>query len=116
MGFVREEVAACELGSACVAEIWQAAGAPHPETALPPQPIELQLVPAPTTVDRGRLLTAREREVLALLCQRCTDHEIAAHLFISQRTANRHVSNILSKLDAANRRKAAAIAARHHLA
>jgi DNA-binding NarL/FixJ family response regulator len=51
-------------------------------------------------------LTAREREVLALLRHRRTDAEIAAELFISRRTASNHVSNILTKLGAANRREA----------
>jgi DNA-binding CsgD family transcriptional regulator len=60
-------------------------------------------------------LTRREREVLALLAQRFTDPEIADALFISRKTAGHHVSNILGKLGAANRREAAAIAARHAL-
>jgi DNA-binding CsgD family transcriptional regulator len=60
-------------------------------------------------------LTRREREILGLLCQRLTDPEIAAHLFISPKTAGYHVSNILSKLGATNRREAAAIAVRHAL-
>jgi DNA-binding CsgD family transcriptional regulator len=60
-------------------------------------------------------LTFREQEVLALLCQRLTDSEIAAHLFISPKTVGKHVSNILSKLGASNRREAAAIAVRHTL-
>lgn len=57
-------------------------------------------------------LTGREQEILALLCQRWTDAEIAEAFFISPRTVNRHVSNILAKLGASNRREAAAIAAR----
>jgi non-specific serine/threonine protein kinase len=61
-------------------------------------------------------LTRREREVLALLCQRLTDPEIAARLFVSPRTASSHVANLLGKLGAANRREAAALAARHGLA
>jgi non-specific serine/threonine protein kinase len=60
-------------------------------------------------------LTRREREVLALLCQRFTDPEIAEALFIGSRTANKHVGNILGKLGATNRREAAAIAVRHRL-
>jgi DNA-binding CsgD family transcriptional regulator len=60
-------------------------------------------------------LTRREREILALLCQRLTDQEIAESLFISPYTASKHVSNILGKLGVANRRQAAAFAARHGL-
>jgi predicted ATPase/DNA-binding CsgD family transcriptional regulator len=60
-------------------------------------------------------LTRREREILSLLAQRYTDPEIAAQLFISPKTASNHVSNILNKLGATNRREAAAIAARHAL-
>jgi len=60
-------------------------------------------------------LTRREREVLALLCQRLTDPEIAARLFISPRTASSHVANVLGKLGAANRREAASIAVHHQL-
>ena len=60
-------------------------------------------------------LTRREREILALLCQRLTNPEIAERLFISPKTARNHVANLLSKLGAANRREAAAIAVRQHL-
>lgn len=60
-------------------------------------------------------LTFREQDVLALLCQRLTDLEIAERLYISPKTVGKHVSNILGKLGAANRREAAAIAARHVL-
>ena len=55
-------------------------------------------------------LTAREREVLALLTDGATDREIAAALVISPRTASIHVGNILAKLDVPNRGAAAALA------
>ncbi|MBA3450896.1 MAG: LuxR family transcriptional regulator [Chloroflexia bacterium] len=57
-------------------------------------------------------LSIREREVLGLLCERLTDSEIAARLFISPRTAEGHVAHILGKLGVENRRDAAAVAAR----
>jgi DNA-binding NarL/FixJ family response regulator len=60
-------------------------------------------------------LTRREREVLDLLCHRLTDPEIAERLFISTKTASNHVSNILTKLGATNRREAAAIAVQQGL-
>jgi DNA-binding CsgD family transcriptional regulator len=57
-------------------------------------------------------LTRREREVVALLCHRLTDQEIALLLCISQRTVHSHVSSILAKLRVANRREAANAALR----
>jgi DNA-binding CsgD family transcriptional regulator/tetratricopeptide (TPR) repeat protein len=59
-------------------------------------------------------LTAREIEVLGLVARGLTNREIAAMLVISVKTASAHVSHILRKLDAPNRREAAAIA--HRLA
>ena len=76
-------------------------------------PESAPLLPAePAT---GPALTRREREILGLLCQRLTDPEIAAQLFISPYTASKHVSNVLGQLGVANRRQAAAVAARHAL-
>jgi DNA-binding CsgD family transcriptional regulator len=52
-------------------------------------------------------LTAREQEVLALLAEGMTNTALAEVLFISERTANRHVSNIFTKLGVHNRTQAA---------
>jgi DNA-binding CsgD family transcriptional regulator len=54
-------------------------------------------------------LTAREAEVLRLVARGRTNREIADTLVISVKTASVHVSHILRKLGAANRREAAAI-------
>ena len=57
-------------------------------------------------------LTAREREVLALVAIGRTNRQIADELFISENTAGVHVSNILGKLGVGGRGEAAAIAYR----
>ncbi len=56
-------------------------------------------------------LTAREQEVLDLLRPGLTNAEIAERLYISAKTAEHHVSRILTKLGARSRAEAAAIAA-----
>lgn len=56
-------------------------------------------------------LTPREREVLALLGQGLPNSDIAARLFITDSTVRVHVSNILAKLQLANRTQAALYAA-----
>jgi DNA-binding CsgD family transcriptional regulator len=55
-------------------------------------------------------LTPREREVLRLMARGLSNRQIGEDLFISQKTASVHVSNILAKLGAATRTQAAAIA------
>ncbi len=56
-------------------------------------------------------VSAREGEVLAALGDHLTNAEIAARLFISVRTVESHVSSLLRKLGAADRRALAALAA-----
>jgi DNA-binding NarL/FixJ family response regulator len=57
-------------------------------------------------------LSERELEVLALVAQGRTNRQIAEELFITEKTAGHHVSNILAKLEVANRLEAASIAHR----
>jgi two-component system response regulator DevR len=57
-------------------------------------------------------LSEREKEVLLLIAQGCTNKEIAARLVVSPFTARNHVIRILDKLGLSRRSEAAAQAAR----
>jgi two-component system response regulator DegU len=61
-------------------------------------------------------LTARELEVLQHIVYGETNKEIAASLFISEKTVKNHVTNILRKLGLSDRTQAAVYALRHGLA
>ncbi|MGH9274444.1 MAG: LuxR C-terminal-related transcriptional regulator, partial [Acidimicrobiales bacterium] len=60
-------------------------------------------------------LTAREREVLALLGQGLSNRDLAAALFVAEKTVKTHVSSILSKLHLTDRTQAALFAVHHGL-
>jgi DNA-binding NarL/FixJ family response regulator len=51
-------------------------------------------------------LTDREREILGLIAQGCSNGEIASRLVLSQKTVRNHVSNIFSKLQVVDRAQA----------
>jgi predicted ATPase/DNA-binding CsgD family transcriptional regulator len=55
-------------------------------------------------------LTARERQVAALVAQGLTNREIAARLVVSKRTIDAHVEHILAKLGFSSRVQVAAMA------
>jgi PAS domain S-box-containing protein len=58
-------------------------------------------------------LTAREREVLALLAEGLGTRNLAQRLVISPNTVRNHIQNILQKLNVHSRAEAVAIAIRH---
>jgi DNA-binding NarL/FixJ family response regulator len=53
-------------------------------------------------------LTAREREIAALVAQGKTNREIADEFVLSERTAERHIANIMKKLGFNSRAQIAA--------
>jgi ATP/maltotriose-dependent transcriptional regulator MalT len=61
-------------------------------------------------------LSERELEVLGLVAEGLTNHDIAQRLVLSEHTVNRHVANILRKLGLPSRAAAASLAGRHGLA
>ncbi|QYC42106.1 Oxygen regulatory protein NreC [Nonomuraea coxensis DSM 45129] len=67
---------------------------------------------ARTAEDRLAVLTEREREVLALVGQGLSNHEIGAELFLSPATARTHVSRAMAKLGARDRAQLVVIAYR----
>ncbi|MDP9469534.1 MAG: LuxR C-terminal-related transcriptional regulator [Chloroflexota bacterium] len=74
------------------------------------------VAPAPTPMSSdpalGTGLTSRELDVLALLVEGRSNREIADSFFVSPRTVDNHVTNILAKLEVKSR-TAAVAAARH---
>ena len=96
-----------------LAEAIRAAQAGRP--TLAPEAVEALVQSASSSQKLGDDLSEREREVLALLVQGLSNAEIAEHLMVSTGAAKFHVSSILSKLGAANRTEAAALALQHDL-
>jgi DNA-binding CsgD family transcriptional regulator len=70
---------------------------------------------ARTEALRDSPLSPREVEVLRLLARGRTNREIAGELGISERTVDRHVSNLFAKLDVSTRSAATAYAYEHRL-
>jgi DNA-binding CsgD family transcriptional regulator len=68
---------------------------------------------APSVDDHG--LTARELQVLRLVAAGESNRTIASELILSERTVDRHVSNIFAKLDVSSRAAATAYAYKHQL-
>ena len=65
--------------------------------------------------DASHGLTPRELQVLRLVSAGKTNGAIAAELFLSERTIERHLSNIFTKLDLSTRAAATAWAYEHGL-
>lgn len=73
----------------------------HPDAAR--KLIEQATRPAPASSSAQENLTERELQVIRLIAQGKSNAEIAAQLVISDKTVKTHVSNMLSKLQLADR-------------
>jgi len=101
------EGAALELAAA--REVFERLGA-APSVAA----IDAPTVPA-REIPKDHPLTARELEVLRLVAAGKTNKAIGKELFVSEKTVDRHVSNIFAKLDVSSRAAATAYAYEHGL-
>jgi two-component system, NarL family, response regulator DevR len=65
--------------------------------------------------DELAMLTAQEQKILMLVAEGMTNKEIAADVFLSDKTVKNYVSSILSKLNLERRAQAAAFVAKHRM-
>ena len=105
------------LGDGSFAESWaKGAAAPMDDviTAALAEP-DRAITPVAPAPDKPRGLTAREREVAALIAQGKANREIAEALVIELKTVEAHITRILNKLGFDNRVQIATWAVNHGL-
>jgi NarL family two-component system response regulator LiaR len=108
VGFLLKNVAADQLAVAI-----RAAHVGRP--TLAPEATQVLIHTAFAAPPTGSDLTAREREVLALMIEGMNNLAIAERLSVSRSTVKYHVSSILSKLGACGRTEAVAVAVQRKL-
>jgi NarL family two-component system response regulator LiaR len=108
IGYLLKDVPIDELAAAI-----RSAHAGQPTLAPAAAQALVKAAAQPPVPDYG--LTDRQKEVLALIVEGASNAEIAERLVISPATVRYHVSTILSRLGAANRAEAAALAVKHRL-
>jgi ATP/maltotriose-dependent transcriptional regulator MalT len=105
-----------ELGDADAAELeLDAATFVLEHLAAAPELARVRSLRRKPANDAATTLTRRELQVIALVATGVTNRAIARELGISERTVDRHVSNILLKLDLPSRAAATAYAYEHDL-
>ena len=108
IGYLLKNIEANELADAI-----RSAG--RGQSTLAPEAIQALLHSVNRPLTPGSNLTAREREVLALLVKGLSNSQIATQLTVSLSTIKGHVSNILTKLGVTSRTEAVALAVQYHL-
>lgn len=83
---------------------------PTPERPEKPHSVE------PSSVGEEMDLTGREQEVLMLLLDGLSNAQIGDRLYLSPRTVEKYVSNLLRKTETNNRAELVRFAMEHHLA
>jgi DNA-binding NarL/FixJ family response regulator len=83
------------------------------ELGAAPELARVEQLARPAAPKAAGGLSAREAQVLALVAAGNSNRAIAAELFLSEKTVERHVSNILTKLGVGSRTAAAAYAFEH---
>jgi DNA-binding CsgD family transcriptional regulator len=101
-----EEAAAMEL---------EAARTVFAQLGAAPDLARLEALAHPEAAWKAHRLTERELQVLRLVATGATNHAIASQLFVAEKTVDRHVSNIFTKLGVASRAAATAYAYQHRL-
>lgn len=109
IGYLLKDITAEELANAI-----RAAYAGKPTLSSEAAQVLIQSTRMPAG-KRGFDLTDREREVLVLMAKGLNNRQIADQLIVSVSTAKFHVSSVLSKLGAASRTEAVAIAVQNGL-
>lgn len=104
-----------ELGAAPALSALERAPGPTAAAGLEGRPALVPIAGNDADAAAAGPLTARETEVLRLVSAGLGNREIAAQLFISEKTVARHLSNIFTKLDLTSRAGATAYAYRHGL-
>ncbi len=120
-----EIAARLQLGVQAFAALWEQGQTMTPEEALPVSEqdalAKLHATPAhPSAAGKSSPaypdnLTTREVEVLRLMAQGWTDAQIAEHLVISVRTAQKHATSIYNKIGVSSRSAATRYAIEHRL-
>jgi DNA-binding CsgD family transcriptional regulator len=93
----------------------EAASAAFRELGAVPDLDRLEKLAARASEARPHGLTARELQVLRLVASGKTNKVIASELFLSEKTVDRHVSNIFDKLEVSSRAAATAFVYSHKL-